>query len=255
MEKEAISTIKNHLSEVDSLTDPYVTQLRSDERKGVQQLLNQLEKRLAKEQDLKKQFYLMQTFERKCYQEGYRYLAGIDEVGRGPLAGPVVAAAVVLPEDSFLPGLNDSKQLSEKKRLALAEKIQQQALAIGIGEVPAETIDQVNIYQASKIAMKDSVANLSVKPDFLLIDAMSLETATPQEKIIKGDAKSVSIAAASIIAKVYRDNLMSEYHKRYPYYAFDQNAGYGTKAHLTGLSEHGITPIHRKSYAPIKKYL
>ncbi|GMA46974.1 ribonuclease [Tetragenococcus muriaticus] len=114
MEKEAISTIKNHLSEVDSLTDPYVTQLRSDERKGVQQLLNQLEKRLAKEQDLKKQFYLMQTFERKCYQEGYRYLAGIDEVGRGPLAGPVVAAAVVLPEDSFLPGLNDSKQLSEK---------------------------------------------------------------------------------------------------------------------------------------------
>ncbi|GMA46975.1 hypothetical protein GCM10025854_12250 [Tetragenococcus muriaticus] len=103
--------------------------------------------------------------------------------------------------------------------------------------------------------MKDSVANLSVKPDFLLIDAMSLETATPQEKIIKGDAKSVSIAAASIIAKVYRDNLMSEYHKRYPYYAFDQNAGYGTKTHLTGLSEHGITPIHRKSYAPIKKYL
>lgn len=255
MEREAISAIKKHLVEVSSLTDPYVQQLRFDERKGVQQLLKQLEKRLTKEQLLKEQFYNMQTFERSCYKNGYHYLAGIDEVGRGPLAGPVVAAAVILPEDNELLGLNDSKQLSGKKRLELAEKIQQQAVAIGIGEVSAETIDKVNIYQASKIAMKKAVENLSVTPDYLLIDAMSLETQLPQEKIIKGDARSISIAAASIIAKVYRDQLMTEYHKHYPYYAFDKNAGYGTKAHLTGLSEYGITSIHRKSYAPIKKYL
>ncbi|MDN6639541.1 MAG: ribonuclease HII [Tetragenococcus sp.] len=255
MVKEAISVIKSRLLEVGSLKDPYVIQLQADERKGVQRLLAQLEKRLAKEQALKEQFYAMQAFERSCYEEGHQLVAGIDEVGRGPLAGPVVAAAVILPSDRMILGLNDSKQLSEKKRLELADKIQNQAIAIGIGEVPAEKIDQVNIYQASKIAMKEAVKNLVVKPDHLLVDAMSVDLLIPQEKIIKGDARSVSIAAASIIAKVYRDNLMKEYHKDYPYYGFDQNAGYGTKAHLTGLNEHGITAIHRKSYAPIKKYL
>lgn len=215
----------------------------------------QLEKRLAKEQALKEQFYNMKTFERSCYQKGNHLVAGIDEVGRGPLAGPVVAAAVILPEDSVILGLNDSKQLSENKRLALADEIKKQAVAIGIGEVSAEQIDQVNIYQASKLAMVQAVNHLNVQPEHLLIDAMALDLSIPQEKIIKGDARSVSIAAASIVAKVYRDHLMKEYHQHYPYYAFDKNAGYGTKAHLDGLSRHGITAIHRKSYAPIKKYL
>ncbi|MGO2852440.1 MAG: ribonuclease HII [Tetragenococcus koreensis] len=255
MAKEAISMIKSRLLEVESIEDPYVTQLQADERKGVQKLLLQLEKRLAKEQALKEQFYTMQSFERSCYKNGHHLVAGIDEVGRGPLAGPVVAAAVILPEDSVILGLNDSKQLSEKKRLALADEIREQAVAVGIGEISAEKIDQVNIYQASKLAMTEAVENLTMAPGHLLIDAMSLDLSIPQEKIIKGDARSVSIAAASIIAKVYRDHLMKEYHNQYPYYAFDRNAGYGTQAHLTGLAEHGITSIHRKSYAPIKKYL
>lgn len=255
MTKEAISEIKTHLLNVTTLTDPYVTYLQADERKGVQKLLLQLQKRLEKEQALKEQFYHMQTFERSCYQNGIHLVAGIDEVGRGPLAGPVVAAAVILPKDRVILGLNDSKQLSEKKRIALAEEIKEQAVAFGIGEIPAEKIDQINIYQASKLAMIQAVEGLNMKPEHLLIDAMSLDLPISQEKIIKGDTRSVSIAAASIIAKVYRDNLMKEYHQQYPYYGFDKNAGYGTKAHLDGLAEHGITEIHRKSYAPIKKYL
>ncbi|GMA07771.1 ribonuclease HII [Tetragenococcus halophilus subsp. flandriensis] len=255
MAKEAISEIKTHLLAIETMSDPYVKQLQVDERKGVQKLLLQLEKRLAQKETLKEQFYSMQAFERSCYKQGHHFVAGIDEVGRGPLAGPVVAAAVILPEDSEILGLNDSKQLSEKKRLDLDNKIKEQATAIGIGEIPAEQIDQVNIYQASKMAMTEAVENLAVKADHLLIDAMSIDINIPQEKIIKGDARSVSIAAASIIAKVYRDQLMKKYHQTYPYYAFDKNAGYGTKAHLTGLKEHGITAIHRKSYAPIKKYL
>lgn len=255
MAKEAISEIKTHLLATETMTDPYVKQLQMDERKGVQKLLLQLERRLAQKETLKEQFYTMQAFERSCYKQGHHLIAGIDEVGRGPLAGPVVAAAVILPEGSEILGLNDSKQLSEKKRLDLNNKIKEQATAIGIGEISAEQIDQVNIYQASKMAMTKAVKNLAVKADHLLIDAMSIDMNIPQEKIIKGDARSVSIAAASIIAKVYRDQLMKEYHKRYPHYAFDKNAGYGTKAHLTGLKEYGITAIHRKSYAPIKKYL
>ncbi|MDN6112305.1 MAG: ribonuclease HII, partial [Tetragenococcus halophilus] len=192
------------------MTDPYVKQLQMDERKGVQKLLLQLERRLAQKETLKEQFYTMQAFERSCYKQGHHLIAGIDEVGRGPLAGPVVAAAVILPEGSEILGLNDSKQLSEKKRLDLDNKIKEQATAIGIGEISAEQIDQVNIYQASKMAMTKAVENLAVKADHLLIDAMSIDINIPQEKIIKGDARSVSIAAASIIAKVYRDQLMKE---------------------------------------------
>ena len=229
--------------------------LQTDSRKGVQNLLQQLERRIAKKQKLVAQYQLMQHYERQCQTQGHTLIAGIDEVGRGPLAGPVVAAAVILAEDTVILGLNDSKQLNEKKRGLLAGKIQKQALAIGIAQVAPAEIDRLNIYQASRLAMKKAVEQLQLAPQHLLIDAMQIDLAIPQEKIIKGDAKSVSIAAASIIAKVYRDNLMKEYHKQYPYYAFDKNAGYGTKDHLQGIKKHGITPIHRKTFAPIKNLI
>lgn len=255
MKPESIGTIKEHLQNLSSLDDPYVENLRQDTRLGVQRLVGQFAKRLEKEAQLKAKYAEMQVFEHACYAQGHTLIAGIDEVGRGPLAGPVVSAAVILPQNCEILGLNDSKQLSEKKRDALAKEIREHAIAIGIGILSPEEIDQLNIYQASKQAMMQAVAQLTPQPDHLLIDAMTLDLPFPQEKIIKGDARSISIAAASIIAKVYRDDLMKEYHKLYPYYGFDKNAGYGTKTHLEGLATHGITPIHRKTFAPVKQYL
>ena len=255
MKPESIATIKEKLATITTIDDVYVQALQSDTRQGVQKLLVQLSKRLDKEQHIREKYVEMQEFERACLAQGHTLIAGIDEVGRGPLAGPVVAAAVILPTDHQILGLNDSKQLSEKKRDALAEEIQEHALAIGIGIVSPEEIDRINIYQASKQAMITAVQQLTIQPEHLLIDAMTLELDIPQEKIIKGDARSVSIAAASIIAKVYRDRLMKEYHEQYPFYDFDKNAGYGTKNHLLGLEQHGVTPIHRKTFAPIKNYL
>lgn len=254
MKAETITVVKSKLQAMNSLEDPYVLSLREDNRQGVQKLLLQLEKRLEKERQIREKYQEMQVFENACHAQGHFLIAGIDEVGRGPLAGPVVAAAVILPADHEILGLNDSKQLSDKKREELAQEIKHHAQAIGIGIVSPEEIDQINIYQASKQAMIQAVEQLAVQPDHLLIDAMNLELAIPQEKIIKGDARSISIAAASIVAKVYRDQLMREYHQQYPYYGFDKNAGYGTKAHLEGLASHGITPIHRKTFAPVKHY-
>ena len=174
---------------------------------------------------------------------------------RGPLAGPVVSAAVILPENFHLVEVNDSKQLSLKKREELFDQIMEQALAVGIGIKDEQVIDSVNIYEATKLAMKEAVRELAVKPDCLLIDAMALDLNIPQEKIIKGDAKSISIACASIIAKVTRDKMMESYHEQYPGYGFDKNSGYGTKEHLEGLKLQGITPIHRKTFAPIKEMI
>lgn len=255
MKSESIAAIKLKLADISTLEDPYIQTLRQDNRQGVQKLLLQLEKRFAKEMALKEKFLEMQEFELAGYQNSYQFIAGIDEVGRGPLAGPVVSAAVILPKDIEILGLNDSKQLSEQKRNQLAESIKKQALSIGIGIVSPAEIDKINIYQASKVAMMQAVANLNVQPDYLLIDAMNLDLAIPQEKLIKGDARSNSIAAASIIAKVYRDELMKEYHEQYPHYGFNKNAGYGTKLHLDGLKDYGITPIHRLTFAPVKNYL
>ncbi|MGX7196642.1 ribonuclease HII [Enterococcus olivae] len=255
MKPESIAVIKDKLLNVSSLKDIYVISLREDSRQGVQKLLIQLEKRLEKERKIKEKYQQMQEFERHCHAQGRYLIAGIDEVGRGPLAGPVVAAAVILPKDHEILGLNDSKQLSDKKRVELAREIKIHALSIGIGIISPEEIDRINIYQASKQAMIQAVNQLSPRPEHLLIDAMHLDIDIPQEKIIKGDARSISIAAASIIAKVYRDQMMKDYHKSYPYYGFDKNAGYGTKVHLEGLAAHGITPIHRKTFAPIKNYI
>ena len=176
-------------------------------------------------------------------------------MGRGPLAGPVVAAAVILPKNIEDLGFDDSKKLSAFKREEIYRLIQEKAIAIGIGIVDADIIDQVNIYQASRLAMQQAVSELKIQPDYLLIDAMKIDVNTPQIGIIKGDAKSISIAAASIVAKQVRDQMMQEFDELYPGYDFSNNAGYGTPKHLEGLKSKGICPIHRKTFAPIKDFL
>ena len=208
---------------------------------------------------LEEKLVTMQAYENELRAEGIRYIGGVDEVGRGPLAGPVTAACVVLPEDFDVLGVDDSKKLSEKKREELYDKIKEKALACGIGMCDNRVIDEINILEATKKAMaeaiRDADSQLEEKglspegTEHLLIDAVSLKDVDkPQTSIIKGDAKSLSIAAASIIAKVTRDRLMAEYHRQYPYYGFDTNKGYGTKAHYEGIDKYGITPIHRKTF-------
>lgn len=189
-------------------------------------------------------------FERQALAEGYKYIAGVDEVGRGCLAGSVVAGAVILDLSKPLPeGLNDSKKLSKKNRERIAEEIKEHALAYAVGQIEADEIDKINILEATKKAMILAVQNLKLKADFLLIDALELKnTDLPQKGIIKGDSVSASIAAASIIAKVYRDNLMKDFAAEYPEYGFEKHAGYGTKIHFQALRTHGATPIHRKSF-------
>ena len=191
----------------------------------------------------------MLKYERDLWKSGVDYICGVDEVGRGPLAGPVVTAAVILPKDFKLLGVDDSKKLSPKKRDELFDQIKEAAVAWAIGRREPECIDEINILEATKEAMLDAIENLSVRPDHVLIDAVHLKKLTiPQTSIIKGDANSVSIAAASIIAKVTRDREMVEMSKIYPGYAFESNKGYGTKAHYEGLKAQGPCPIHRKTF-------
>jgi ribonuclease HII len=192
---------------------------------------------------------VMNTFEKIAYQEGYQLVAGIDEAGRGPLAGPVVAAAVILPPGYLNSEINDSKKLSAGKREELYEIISKEAVAIGMMVVDADTIDRVNILQATLQAMRDAVLELPTSPDFLLIDGnQRVPILTPQKPIVKGDSLSISIAAASIIAKVSRDRIMEMYHRQFPQYNFQQNKGYGTKEHLDAIKQFGICKIHRKSF-------
>ena len=194
----------------------------------------------------------MKVYEKKYGQ--YLAICGIDEVGRGPLAGPVTAGAVILPKDVQILYLNDSKKLSPKKREELAKEIREKAIAVGLGMVSPERIDQINILQATYEAMRMAISNLEVRPDLLLNDAVTIpEVVVPQVPIIKGDAKSVSIAAASIVAKVERDHLMEEYDKIFPGYDFAGNKGYGSVAHIAALKELGPTPIHRRTF--IKNFL
>lgn len=189
------------------------------------------------------------TLEKELVQRGYKYVCGVDEVGRGPLAGPVVCAAVIMPLDDVIEGVDDSKKLSAKKREMLAEKIKEKAIAYAICRVEAQTIDQINILEATKLCMKQAVESLSVPADFVLVDGnMTLDLSVDQQYVIKGDANSYSIGSASIIAKVFRDDIMKEYAKEYPHYAFEKNAGYGTAVHIKGIEEHGLCPIHRRSF-------
>lgn len=189
-------------------------------------------------------------FEKRAFAKGFKFIAGVDEVGRGCLAGPVVAGAVILDPAKPLPiGLNDSKKISKKKREAISIEVQEHSLTYAFGQVEADEIDQINILEATKKAMKLAIQNLLVNADFLLIDALELKDVDlPQKGIIRGDSISASIAAASIIAKVYRDNLMKDYAEAFPKYGFERHAGYGTKFHLEALRNHGATTIHRKSF-------
>lgn len=228
--------------------------LKNDPRSGVQKLLTSYKRK----QDLllkkKEQFLSRFQYERRFWGKG-QLVAGVDEVGRGPLAGPVVTAAVIIDENFDLIDVNDSKKLSPKRRLELYPKILEKAVSVGIGIKNAQVIDEINIYEADRLAMAEAVKNLDRKPDALLVDAMDVPIAIPQIKLIKGDAKSNSIAAASIVAKVFRDKLMDDYDALYPQYKFSKNAGYGTKDHLDALNKFGPTPIHRKSFEPIKSML
>lgn len=190
-------------------------------------------------------------------RRGFRSVAGVDEAGRGPLAGPLVAAAVILPADQTIKGIDDSKKLSPRKREILFWQIRRKAIGIGIGVVSHSAIDRINVGQANFLAMKKAVERLKVTPDFLLVDGKRHKIDLPisQRGINSGDAKCASIAAASIIAKVTRDRLMRKYHKQYPLYGFDRHKGYGTKRHLQLLEKHGPCPIHRRSFYPISSFL
>ena len=197
----------------------------------------------------------MKEFETELYNNGINFIAGIDEVGRGPLVGPVVTAAVILPKDFYDERINDSKKLTEKKRELLYDVIMENAISVGIGISSEDVIDEINILNATKRAMLEAVNNLNVKPEHLLIDAVKLNTDIPQISIIKGDAKSESIAAASIIAKVTRDRMMIELDKIHPEYDFKHNKGYGTKKHIEAIRKYGIIKEHRKTFAPCDEYV
>ena len=196
-------------------------------------------------------------YERKLKEKGIKFIAGVDEVGRGPLVGPVVAACVVLPDDFNLEGLTDSKKLSEKKRNFFFDEVKRQAIGVGIGIIDEKKIDEVNIYEATKLAMKEAINDCleNCKIEHILIDAMPLELNIPTTSIIKGDLKSITISAASVIAKVTRDKMLDDLHEKFPMYDFKKNKGYPTKKHLEAIEEFGIIDEHRRSYGPVKNYL
>ena len=194
-------------------------------------------------------------YERDLRNKGIKLIAGVDEVGRGPLVGPVVAACVILPEEFSLEGLTDSKKLSEKRREEFYDKIMDQAIAVGVGIISEKIIDEVNIYEATKLAMKEAISDMNIVPEHILIDAMPLDLDIPTTSIIKGDLKSITISAASVIAKVTRDRMLDELGKKYPMYDFKSNKGYPTKKHLDAIDEYGILDEHRKSYGPVSNYI
>lgn len=222
--------------------------IESDTRSGVQKLIQQWYKREENIQKQHEHWHKINQLENQLRAEGITFIAGIDEVGRGPLAGPVVAAAVILPTEFILLGLNDSKKVSSSNRDIFAEKIRNQALAFSIAYVPAEIIDEINIYQATKKAMVKAINDLHMTPEFALIDAMEIPINMPQKSLIKGDSRSASIAAASIIAKVSRDSWMKQAAQRFPQYGFERHMGYGTKEHMQAIEQHGLCTIHRQSF-------
>ena len=247
-----IKEIKEQLASIQRLDDPLLTELEQDSRSGVIQAIAKRKREIQKRLDEDERLEGMLAYEKECYARGMELIAGVDEVGRGPLAGPVVAAAVILPKACKIPGLNDSKKIPKSKHKEIYEAVLQNAIAIGIGVKDNHVIDQVNIYEATKLAMMEAIGQLDPQPQHLLIDAMKLDLPISQTSIIKGDANSLSIAAASIVAKVTRDQMMEEFDKEYPGYDFAKNAGYGTANHLAGLDQLGVTPIHRRSFEPIK---
>ena len=247
---QSISEIKEILGNCSMEELPeQMKQFEADSRKGVQTALASFRKKYEKHQQELARLEEILTYERGLWEAGYDLIAGIDEVGRGPLAGPVVAAAVILPKECKIEGVNDSKKLSAKKREELYDIILEKAVSYGIGVVSNERIDEINILQATYEAMREALSQLKPKADYILADAVTIPmVSTPQRGIIKGDAKSMSIGAASIVAKVYRDRLMEAYEEVYPGYGFASNKGYGAAEHIEGLKKQGPTPIHRKTF-------
>ncbi len=226
----------------------FIEEYVADGRPGVSKLITQAQKKMEKLRLERERLEKMRVYERK-YERDFLHICGIDEAGRGPLAGPVCAAAVILPKDCEILYLNDSKKLSEARREALFQEIMEKADAVGIGMASPEAIDEVNILQATYLAMKDALAQLEIPPDILLNDAVTIPgVGTRQVPIIKGDAKSVSIAAASIVAKVTRDRLMREYDAIMPEYGFAKHKGYGTREHIEAIRQYGPSPIHRRTF-------
>lgn len=232
-----------------------VAALAADPRKGVQTLLAAYMRRMERENAEIARVEAMYHYESELYKKGVRYIAGIDEVGRGPLAGPVTVAAVILPPHWFAAGLNDSKKVTPKHREELAQKIHEEAEAVSIVSLPPEEIDALNIYEATMMAMYEAVKRLPIRPEAVIVDAMPLHFQVPTLSLVHGDARSASVAAASIAAKVHRDHLMDEYDRTYPEYGFAQNKGYGTAEHIAAIERFGITPIHRKSFDPVRSML
>ncbi len=247
---KSINEIKTYLKDLDYSNLNYELQsLKSDKRKGVQNIISLYEKKYnnyLKELDRLENLHI---YENECFLEGYEIIAGMDEVGRGPLAGPVVSCALILKRDAKIFNINDSKKLCEKKRNLLYSEIVEKSVDIGIGIVYHNIIDEVNIANATHKAMNLALDNLKVKAEIVLIDGFEVPNINiAQRSIIKGDSKSATIAAASIIAKVRRDEMMYKYHELYPQYGFDKNKGYGTQNHIEAIKKYGLCPIHRLSF-------
>lgn len=241
--------LQTDIKDIQSLIDCYL----EDERTGVKNIVKSYINKKEKYEKELKRLEEIQKYENFAYEKGYKYIAGIDEVGRGPFAGPVVTASVILPKGFSLPYINDSKKLSENKRMELFEKIKENAIAVSINMEDNTVIDEINILEATKLSMKKTIEKLEQQPDFVIIDALSLNLPMPYIAMDKADEKSISVAAASIIAKVTRDEYMKEMAKLYPQYKFEENKGYGTKEHIDALMKYGACKIHRKTF--IKNYI
>ena len=244
IETEILEKIENN--EISSL-EKILKQLKSEDYKKNKKIIEKIDLALCLNDNYR--------YERELRKKGIKLIAGVDEVGRGPLVGPVVAACVILPEDFLLDGLTDSKKLSEKKREEFYDKIMEQAVSVGVGIISEKVIDEINIYEATKLAMKDAISNMDIIPEHILIDAMPLDLDIPTTSIIKGDLKSITISAASVIAKVTRDRMLDDLGEKYPMYDFKSNKGYPTKKHLDAIDEYGIIDEHRRSYAPVSNYI
>ncbi len=247
---KTIQQIKKELSEqpMENLMLA-IQEYQDDTREGVKKLRLQFEKNVSAYEKELQRIEALSVYEKKYREKGYQFIGGIDEAGRGPLAGPVVAAAVILPVDCDILYLDDSKKLSEKKRNQLFAEINEKAVAVSVGIVDHDEIDRINILQATYVAMQEAVKGLPIKPDCLLVDAVTIPKINIiQEPIIKGDAKSISIAAASIIAKVTRDEIMLQYDQEYPGYGFAEHKGYGTQKHIHEILNYGLCKIHRRTF-------
>lgn len=236
-----------------SPSEEFLVELELDQRVAVKKLLQAYHKRIEKAALERERFHKMLSYERQYYDEGVKLIAGVDEAGRGPLAGPLVIAAVVMPQEFFISGLNDSKQISASKREKLYDEILQKALSVSVNIVSISNIDELNIYRATQQGMAEVLLHLDKQPDVALIDAMPVEAGDIKTvSLVHGDALSASIAAASIIAKVTRDRIMEKLDTLYPAYKFANNKGYGSKDHMQAIDQDGVTEWHRRSYEPVK---